>query len=68
MSKMVTNAQLVKDNFVESFRESLRNCLTAAAAVLDVDEIKTTSEKVLEDVLSFLVAPADGSSTEDRAV
>lgn len=64
MSKMVTNAELVKDNFVESFRESLRNCITAAAAVLDVEEIRSTSENVLEDVLSFLVAPADGSSNE----
>lgn len=60
----MTNADVVAQHFVESFKENLRSVITASAALLDVSEIRSTVNAVLEETLSFLSSSAGNDSAE----
>ena len=52
----MTNADLVSQHFVESFKENLRSVITASAAVLSLDEIRSITNSILQDTVSFLAS------------
>lgn len=59
-----TNYDLVKDHATEAFKENLRQLLISGAALLSLDELKSISNKVYEETISFLASSADGSKGE----
>lgn len=61
---MKKNSDVVRDHFIESFKDNLRSVLTASAAVLSVDEIRLVSNQVFEEVASFLDSSVAGDSAE----
>lgn len=62
----MTNADMVSRHFVESFKENLRSVITASAAVLSLDEIRSMTNSVLEETVSFLASSADGDEGQDN--
>lgn len=61
---MQTNQDLIFEHAKESFKENLRQCLMAGAALLSLDELMSISNKVYEETVSFLSSAPNGSEGE----
>ena len=62
MSKVVSNRELVVNQFKERFKENLKMCIYDGASLMDVDELTSACREVVQETLSFLSAEASGNA------
>lgn len=58
MSKQITNYDLANRQFVDSFKENLKQVIYHGAGLLSCDELEKCVLEVAEELLSFLRSPS----------